>query len=123
MNRQMQKSSIALRGEVLSSWLTVSDYTQAELAVQLGVSRSRISQLMTAQEGLSANLIAKLIQLTRLPFHRLFLISDEKPASRVSNGTNGRKTKKKPMKPEHSTYVAPINSEGGELRHEVIAKS
>jgi transcriptional regulator with XRE-family HTH domain len=100
----------------------VSGNTQSQLAAELGVSRGRISQLITAQEGLSANLIAKLMQLTRLPFDRLFLIK-EKPASRIRNGANGHKTKKKGVKPEHPAYVAPINKEGGELRHEVIAKS
>ncbi len=71
----MRKPTVVVRGDVLSSWLTVSDYTKSELASQLGVSRGRVSQLLTSHEEPSAHLMAKLILLTQLPFDRLFMLT------------------------------------------------
>ena len=71
----MREPTVVVRGEVLSSWLTVSDYSKSKLASELGVSRGRISQLLTSHEEPSAHLIAKLLLLTKLPFDRLFVIT------------------------------------------------
>ncbi len=79
----MRQPSVVVRGDVLSSWLTVSDYTRSRLAAELGVSRGRISQLLTSREEPSAHLIAKLLLLTRLPFQRLFLITGEERQSQL----------------------------------------
>ena len=75
--------TIVVRGDVLESWLTVSGYTKARLAHELGVSRGRISQLLTSKEEPSAHLVAKLMTLTRIPFERLFKIirEDSRPSS------------------------------------------
>ena len=72
---RMRQPTVVVRGDVLSSWLTVSDYTKSRLAAELGVSRGRISQLLTSHEEPSAHLIAKLLLLTRLPFDRLFILT------------------------------------------------
>ena len=72
--KQMRLPTVVVRGDVLASWLTVSDVTRSRLAEELGVSRGRISQLLTSQDEPSAHLIAKLIDLTHLPFDRLFKI-------------------------------------------------
>ena len=45
------------------------------------MSRGRVSQLLTSREEPSAHLIAKLLLLTRLPFHRLFLVTGEQGMS------------------------------------------
>ena len=96
----MRQPTVVVRGDVLSSWLTVSDYTKSQLARELGVSSGRISQLLTSREEPSAHLIAKLLLLTRLPFQRLFqlsgaegvrqLLEESANRKRKSNGT-GRK--------------------------------
>ncbi len=72
--RAMRLPTVVVRGDVLESWLTVSDYTKSRLANELGVSKGRISQLLTSQEEPSAHLIAKLMILTNLPFERLFKV-------------------------------------------------
>ena len=71
----MRQPTVVVRGDVLSSWLTVSDYTKSQLANELGVSRGRISQLLTSEEEPSAHLIAKLLLPTKLPFDRLFMVA------------------------------------------------
>ena len=85
----MRLPTVVVRGDVLESWLTVSDYSRSQLATELGVSRGRISQLLTSREEPSAHLVAKLITLTRLPFDRLFRIVQESsvppPVSRKNN--------------------------------------
>lgn len=73
----MRQPTVVVRGDVLSSWLTVSDYTRSRLAAEIGVSRGRVSQLLTSREEPSAHMIAKLLLLTRLPFPRLFLVTGE----------------------------------------------
>jgi transcriptional regulator with XRE-family HTH domain len=70
----MRRPTVVVRSDILSSWLTVSDYSKSQLANELGVSRGRISQLLSAHEEPSAHLMAKLLLLTQLPFDRLFII-------------------------------------------------
>ena len=77
----MRLPTIVVRGDVLASWLTVSGYTRSRLATELGVSRGRISQLLTSREEPSAHLIARLMTLTRMPFDRLFKIVRESSTS------------------------------------------
>jgi transcriptional regulator with XRE-family HTH domain len=70
----MRLPTVVVRGDILESWLTVSDYSRSRLATELGVSKGRVSQLLNSQEEPSAHLIAKLLTLTHLPFDRLFRI-------------------------------------------------
>ena len=70
----MRLPTVVVRGDVLSSWLTVSDYSRAKLAAELGISKGRVSQLLTSQQEPSAHLIAKLLGATHLPFERLFQV-------------------------------------------------
>ena len=72
--KRMRLPTVVVRGDILESWLTVSDYSRSRLATELGVSRGRISQLLNSQEEPSAHLIAKLLTLTHLPFDRLFRV-------------------------------------------------
>ena len=93
--KQMRLPTVVVRGDVLTSWLTVSDFTRSRLATELGVSRGRISQLLTSQDEPSAHLIAKLIDLTHLPFERLFKIlrnghAGEAPAGRLHSSKSSR---------------------------------
>ena len=71
----MRTPTVVVRGDVLESWLIVSDCTKSQLAGELGVSKGRVTQLLTSHEEPSAHLIAKLILLTQLPFDRLFKIN------------------------------------------------
>ena len=91
----MRLPTVVIRSDVLESWLTVSDYSKARLASELGVSKGRISQLLTSREEPSAHLIAKLLMLTYLPFDRLFMIvSEDHPrtsSSRLSSKTQTQK--------------------------------
>ena len=89
----MRFPTIVIRSDVLESWLTVSDYSKSRLASELGVSKGRISQLLTSQEEPSAHLIAKLIALTYLPFDRLFMIVHH-DSPRVSSVRFSNKTQK-----------------------------
>ena len=86
----MRLPSVVVRRDILVSWLTVSNYTKSQLASELGISKGRVSQLLTSLEEPSAHLIAKLMTLTHLPFERLFKVvyelSSSSTASRV--GTN-----------------------------------
>lgn len=75
----MRFPTVVVRGDVLVSWLTVSDYSRSQLAKELGVSKGRVSQLLTSREEPSAHLIAKLVTITKLPFDRLFKILRETP--------------------------------------------
>src|SRR3989338_412607 len=81
----MRLPTVVVRGDVLSSWLTVSGYTRARLAAELGVSRGRVSQIMTSREEPSAHLIARIMTLTKLPFDRLFKIVREIPADEAAS--------------------------------------
>ena len=76
--------TLVLRTEILTSWLTVTDCTRSELARRLGVSKGRVSQLLTSKREPPAHLIAKLITLTDLPFERLFQIIHKKAPSKTS---------------------------------------
>ena len=76
----MRLPTVVVRGDILASWLTISDYTRSRLAAELGISKGRVSQLLNSQEEPSAHLIAKLMTLTHLPFDRLFQIIREAPA-------------------------------------------
>jgi len=83
--------TVVVRGEILSSWLAISDYTRSRLAIELGVSKGRVSQLLTSREEPSAHLIAKLITLTRLPFDRLFkIVQDLPPTTAVRAARSGK---------------------------------
>ena len=84
--------TIVVRSDILESWLTVSAHTRSQLANELEVSRSRISQLTSSHEEPSAHLIAKLMLLTNLPFDRLFKIvrTSAPPASPVNKVTSKR---------------------------------
>lgn len=75
----MRLPTVVVRGDILASWLTISDYTRSRLAAELGISKGRVSQLLNSQEEPSAHLIAKLMTLTHLPFDRLFQIIRELP--------------------------------------------
>ena len=68
-------------GDILESWITVSDYSRSRLATELEVSKGRVSQLIHSQEEPSAHLIAKLLTLTNLPFDRLFRIMRLNPST------------------------------------------
>ena len=75
----MRLPTVVVHGDVLSSWLTVSNYSRSRLAEELTVSRGRVSQLLTSREEPSAHLIAKLLLLTNLPFDRLFQVVRDMP--------------------------------------------
>ena len=76
----MRFPSVVVRDDVLQSWLTVSDCSKSRLAAELGVSKGRVSQLLTSREVPSSHLVAKLITLTQLPFDRLFKIIHTSPS-------------------------------------------
>ena len=106
----MRFPTIVVHGDVLSSWLTVSDYTQTRLAAELGVSKGRVSQLMTSREEPSAHLIAKLMVLTRLPFDRLFQVirslPEISPASQAAAAAHaGQDSSPHPGRPERGVLV------------------
>ena len=86
----MKFPTVVVRGDVLASWLTVTDYSKSQLATELGISRGRVSQLLTSSEEPSAHLIAKLMVLTRLPFDRLFQVIRYLPEA----GRSPRQSKK-----------------------------
>ena len=75
----MRLPTVVIRGEVLTSWLTITNCTRSQLAGKLEVSKGRISQLLTSEKEPSAHLIAKLLTLTELPFDRLFKIIHRAP--------------------------------------------
>ena len=82
----MRLPTVVIRSDVLESWLTVSDYSKSRLADELGVSKGRISQLLTSRTEPSAHLIAKLMTLTYLPFDRLFrIVHDNTSTSLLSS--------------------------------------
>ena len=72
--KRMRLPTVVVRGDILESWITVSDYSRSRLATELEVSKGRVSQLIHSQEEPSAHLIAKLLTLTHLPFDRLFRV-------------------------------------------------
>lgn len=68
----MRYPTIIVRGDILASWLTISDFSKSQMAVELGISRGRVSQLLSSNEEPSAHLMAKIMTLTHLPYDRLF---------------------------------------------------
>ena len=82
----MKLPTIKIRQEVLSAWLQVAGSTKSQLAVELGVSKGRVSQLFNSDVELSAHLIAKLILVTQIPFERLFKITSSNGSE---NGLRG----------------------------------
>lgn len=82
----MRVPTVTIRRQVLESWLVIEDYTKARLAAELHVTRGRVSQLLSGQAEPSAHLIAKLLLLTTLPFHRLFQIVDAPDHPKSRNG-------------------------------------
>ena len=80
----MRYPTVIVCSEVLSSWLTVSGYTRTKLASDLGITKGRVSQLLSSAEEPSAHLIGKLIGLTHLSFDRLFTIIQNE--SQLQNG-------------------------------------
>ena len=111
----MRFPTIVVRGDVLSSWLTVSDYTQTRLAAELGVSKGRVSQLMTSREEPSAHLIAKLMVLTRLPFDRLFQVIRSLPDSPATPPATtpahaGQDSSPRPGRPERGVALVQSSS-------------
>ena len=88
----MRLPTVVVRGDVLTSWLTVSGYTRSKLAAEIGISKGRISQLLTSQDEPSAHLIASLLMLTRLPFERLFQILHSRPPQEVNEAEAVRRT-------------------------------
>lgn len=79
----MRYPTIVVRPEILTSWLTVSDYSRSRLASELGISKGRITQLISSHEEPSAHLIAKLMSVTNLPFDRLFRMVRTMPAHSI----------------------------------------
>ena len=97
----MRLPTVVVRGDVLASWLTVSDCTRSRLAQEVGVSKGRVSQLLTSQEEPSAHLIAKLMTLTHLPFDRLFRILHEASSESTYNSSQGKHSKAIGKAPAH----------------------
>lgn len=93
----MRLPTIIVRGDVLHSWITLSDCTRTQFAKDLGISTARISQLLNSSKEPSAHLMAKLLDHTRLPFNRLFKITYRKPALQtnkpIANG-HARRSKR-----------------------------
>ena len=92
----MRLPTVVVRSDVLTSWLTVSGNSRTQLAKELGVSRGRVSQLLTSFKEPSAHLIAKLILLTGLPFERLFRVIYERPVSPPTRTVHPNRQKKEP---------------------------
>ena len=82
----MRIPTIMVQTDVLSSWLTLSACTKSQLAYELGISKGRVSQLLSSHHEPSAHLIAKLLVLTHLPFDRLFKVIRDLPP--ISPGSN-----------------------------------
>lgn len=106
----MRLPTVVVRGDVLTSWLTVAGYSRSRLAAELGVSKGRVSQLLTSREGPSAHLMARLMTLTRMPFDRLFKIVREAPVaipSSLSSSTThtGNGSQKKAAKTKENEAV------------------
>ncbi len=95
----MRLPTVVIRREILTSWLNVSAYSQSRLALELGISRGRISQLLTSREEPSAHLIAKLMTLTSLPFDRLFKVMREASAASSSAHPSSRVVSARPRTP------------------------
>ncbi len=89
----MKVPTVLVRTDMLRSWLQVSGSTKSQLAGALGVSKGRVSQLFHSSEiEPSAHLIAKLLEVTGMPFDRLFWIAQQVPGAKA-NG-NGKRRKR-----------------------------
>ena len=106
----MHLPTVVVRGDVLESWLTVSDCSRSQLAAELGVSRGRVSQLLTSREEPSAHLVAKLITLTQLPFDRLFRIIRETPSPFPGSRSQKKAVKKDSLRQSVPVYSRLISS-------------
>ena len=92
----MKVPTVLVRTEMLWSWLQVTGSTKSQLADALGVSRGRVSQLFHASEiEPSAHLIAKLLEVTGMPFDRLFRIAQQVPTHRPKANGNGAAKRRK----------------------------
>ena len=109
----MRLPTVVIRSDVLESWLTVSDYSKARLADELGISKGRISQLLTSREEPSAHLIAKLMTLTYLPFDRLFIIVHDNAPPLLED----RLAAKNPKVKTQTSWAAPRTSAPLHRRH------
>lgn len=80
----MRESTVIVQRDVLESWLKVSGYTKTRLAQELNVSKGRVSQILRfdAEEEPSARLIAGLLDVTKLPFDRLFTVKERRAMQR-----------------------------------------
>jgi transcriptional regulator with XRE-family HTH domain len=99
----MTRSTIKVRTDILEAWLRVSGLTKAKLARQLGVSKSRVTQIFNGDAEPSARLLAQLLLATELPFDRLFSIErQQKGGSRmiVTEQTNGENEPQADSAPE-----------------------
>lgn len=82
----MRYPTVVIRSEMLTSWLSLFNYTRSQLADELGISKGRMSQLLNSTGEPSAHLAAKLMVLTGLPFERLFkVISGNGPAKKTNH--------------------------------------
>ncbi|MBI4342388.1 MAG: helix-turn-helix transcriptional regulator [Candidatus Omnitrophica bacterium] len=70
------------------AWLAMFECSRTRFASALGISRGRVTQLLTSREEPSAHLIAKLLLLTNLPFDRLFKVVGSIPALSVARQAN-----------------------------------
>ncbi len=107
----MRYPTVTIRTDVLESWLKVCGYTKSHLAGELGVSRGRVSQLLTTQKEPSAHLIAKLLTVTNLPFDRICRVVRSKE---VHASLSVPRTKKVASKPTDAEEVAATQLAGGE---------
>lgn len=93
----MSELTVTVRRDVFRSWLKISGYTRSRLATEMKVSRGRISQLLNSDEPPSNRIIAGFLNVTHLPFERLFTVRQQRNGGRNGhNGHNGRR------KPKHS---------------------
>ena len=104
----MRLPTVVVRGDILESWITVSDYSRSRLATELEVSKGRVSQLLNSHEEPSAHLIAKLLTLTRLPFDRLFKLI--RTSAQLSSEGATTTTSPRPRGNGRSVLVHPLES-------------
>ena len=108
----MRYPTVTIRTDVLESWLKVCGYTKSRLAVELGVSRGRVSQLLSTQREPSAHLIAKMLTVTHMPFDRVFRIVR---TSEVPVSSSVSRTKKSAPKLTEAEETVEPQLAGGEL--------
>ena len=76
----MKVPTVLIEREILQAWLRVNGWSKSQLAHALNVSKGRVSQLFSASSAVepSAHLIAKLLEVTGMPFDRLFRIAHKR---------------------------------------------